>query len=172
MINQDNNLILIKGEDKTSSIVSWRFDNYKPIVYITYKQGKSYTYNAHDVKFLKNPHVVTLDNCIAFKDDSPISGVAYLQFFENYCRVVYKSGYREIVKSARIKVVESALKSSKSKNCFEYLKQLAMIIGLVVDGHNILAKHYEKIDFVRDDSVLAAFLSGKYSHASSSRIRS
>ncbi len=166
MINQDNNLILIKGEDKTSSVISWRFDTRKSVVYITYKQGKSYPYNTHDVKFLKNPKIVTLENRIALKYNSPISGADALQFFENYCRVVYKNGYREIVMSANIKVIESALKSPKSKNCFEYLKQLAIQIGLVVDGHNILAKSYEKIDFVREDSVLAAFLSGKYSSKS------
>ena len=65
--------------------------------------------------------------------------------------------------SARIKVVESALNAPKSKSCFEYFKQLAKQIGLVVAECNILARQYEKIVFVRNDSILAAFLSGKYS---------
>lgn len=38
-MNIDKNLILIKGEDKTASVVSWRFDKYKPVVYITYNNG-------------------------------------------------------------------------------------------------------------------------------------
>lgn len=163
MIDQDNQLILIKGEDKTSSVASWRFDTRRPIIYITYNQGKSYSYNTRDVKFLENPRTVTLGNCVALKDNSPVSRAVRLQFFENYCRIVYKSGYREIVLSARIKIVESALKAPKSKNCFEYLKRLAIHIGLVVGEYNILAKQYNRIDFVREDSVLAAFLSGQYS---------
>ena len=81
MIDFDNNLILVKGEDKTSSVVSWRFDAHKPVVYITYKQGKSYPYNTHDVKFLKNPKVVKLEKRIALKNGSPISGAFSLQFF-------------------------------------------------------------------------------------------
>ena len=45
MLNPDKNLILIKGEDKTDSVLSWRFDKYKPVVYITYSNHKTYPYN-------------------------------------------------------------------------------------------------------------------------------
>ena len=161
-MNIDKNLILIKGEDKTASVASWRFDKYKPVVYITYNNGKSYPYNTADVNFFNNPKVVALKNRIALKNDIPASGAVVLQFFGKYCRIVYKTGYKELVPSVIIKIVESAFQSPKSKSCFDYLKQLAIRIGLVVEGHNILAARYEKIDFVREDSVLAAFLSGKY----------
>ena len=163
MLNPDRNLILIKGEDKTASIESWRFDKYKPVLYITYNNKKTYPYNTADVQFLKNPKIVTLDDCIALKDDTPASGAQSLQYFGQHCRIIYKTGYREIVPSTRVRIVESAFQTPKSRGCFEYLKQLAIRTGLVVEGHNILAKRYEKIGFVREDSILAAFLSGKYS---------
>mgnify|MGYP000012607961 CR=1 FL=1 len=162
MINIDNNLILVKGEDKTTSIESWKFDRYKPVVFITYNNRKDYPYNTADVQFLKDPEIVTLKDRIALKNASPLSGATSLQFFGRYCRIVYKTGYREVVRSTSIRITESAFHSPKSKNCFEYLKQIAIRTGLIVDGHNILAARYEKIDFVRDDSVLAAFLSGEY----------
>ena len=44
-MNIDNNLILIKGEDKTASVTSWRFDHYKPVVFITFNGQKEYPYN-------------------------------------------------------------------------------------------------------------------------------
>ena len=169
MFNPDNSLILIKGEDKTSSIVSWRYDKYRPLVYVTYKQGKEYPYNIRDFKFFKNPCVVQLENCIALKDDIPAAGAVSLQFFEKYCRIVYKSGYRETILSSRIRVVNSAFRSAKSKNCFEYLKRLAVQVGLVVEDKNILATSYERMDFVREDSVLATFLSGNYTDTSDSK---
>ena len=161
-MNIDNNLILIKGEDKTASVTTWRFDKHSPVVFITFSGGKEYPYNTADVKFLKNPRVVELENRIALKNGSPLSAAKQLQFFEQYCRVIFKNGYRELVKSSSIRIVESALHQPNSKNCFEYLKQIAIRTGLVVEGHNILANSYENIDFVREDSVLAAFLSGKY----------
>ncbi len=161
-MNIDKNLILIKGKDKTASVISWCFDKYKPVVYITYNNGKNYPYNTADVHFFKNPNVVLLENRIALKNDIPTSGAVSLQFFDKYCRIIYKTGYKELVPSAIIQIVESALQYPRSQNCFDYLKQLAIRIGLVVDGHNILAARYEKINLIREDSVLAAFLSGKY----------
>lgn len=91
-MNQNHNMILIKGEDKTSSVESWRFDRYRPIVFMKYKGGKEYPYNTADVCFLKEPRIVVLNDQIALKDNAPLSGVASLQFFDEYCRIVYKTG--------------------------------------------------------------------------------
>ena len=44
-MNIDNNLILIKGEDKTASVTSWRFDKHKPVVFITFNGHKEYPYS-------------------------------------------------------------------------------------------------------------------------------
>jgi len=60
-MNIDNNLILIKGEDKTASVTSWRFDLYKPVVFITFNGQKEYPYNTAYVEFLKDPKIVELD---------------------------------------------------------------------------------------------------------------
>lgn len=161
-MNVDNNLILIKGEDKTASVTSWRFDYYKPVVFITFNGQKEYPYNTAYVEFLKNPKIIELEDRIALKGDSPLSGAKQLQFFGRHCRVVYKTGYRELVPSSSVRIVKSAFHVPESRNCFEYLKQIAIRTGLVTKGYNILAHSYEKIKFVREDSVLAAFLSGKY----------
>ena len=91
MLNLDKNLILIKGEDKTDSVLSWRFDKYKPVVYITYSNHKTYPYNSADVRFLKDPKIILLDDRIALRDEIPLSGAVTLQFFGNYCRIVYKT---------------------------------------------------------------------------------
>lgn len=161
-MNVDNNLILIKGEDKTASVSSWRFDSYKAVVFVKFNGSKEYPYNIADVEFLKNPEVVLLEKRIALKNGAPLPGATHLQFFDRYCRIVYKSGYRELIKASNIRVIESALCRPDSKNCFEYLKQIAVGVGLSVDGNNVLASKYEEIEFIREDSVLSAFLRGKY----------
>ena len=68
-MNIDNNLILIKGEDKTASVTSWRFDHYKPVVFITFNGQKEYPYNTAYVEFLKNPKIVELDDRIKLSAD-------------------------------------------------------------------------------------------------------
>ena len=56
-MNIDNNLILIKGEDKTTSVTAWRFDQQKPVVFVTYNGQKEYPYNTAHVEFFKNPQI-------------------------------------------------------------------------------------------------------------------
>lgn len=161
MINFNNNLILVKGEDKTSSILKWEFDN-KNIINITYNNNKEYSYRCSDVKFFKNPKVIKLRSQIVLNNEIPMTGAIELQFFDNYCRVIYFSAFSEIVPSSLVRIVNSAFQSPKSNNCFEYLKQVAKSTGITVNGSNILANKYEKINFVREDSVLATYLSGEY----------
>lgn len=156
-----HNLILVKGEDKTSSIQSWEFDRYKPVVFITFTNGKSYPYNTNDVLFLKNSRDINVSEKIITRKGTVKPGAETLQLFDSYCRIVYKTGYSEICLAKDVKIIDSALNDKKSRNCFNYLKDVAVATGLTVNKHNILAAHYDKIDFIRDDSVMASFLSGK-----------
>ena len=161
-MNIDNNLILIKGEDKTASVTSWRFDQYKPVVFVTFNGQKEYPYNTANVEFLRNPQIVLLEDKIALRDGELLSGAAQLQLFGKYCRIVYKTGYRELASAESIQLLEPAMQSSGSKDCLEYLKQIALETGLILEGRNILADRYEKINFVPENSVLRAFLNGTY----------
>lgn len=159
--NFQNNLIVVKGEDKTASIQSWAFDRYKPVVFISYSNGKSYPYNTNDVLFLKNPKNISVTGKIVLCNGCAKYGAKTVQLFDSYCRIVYETNYSELCFVRDIKIIDSALNDDKSRNCFNYLKDIAVATGLTVDNHNILAARYEKIDFIRDDSVLASFLSGK-----------
>ena len=163
MSSSQCDLILIKGEDKTSSVVSWRYGHYnhKPVVFVTYGNGKRYTYSANDVKFLKDPENIPVMDKVVLYNGLQKYGAEMVQMFDFYCRIVYRTGYSEICIRHNVKIVDSALNDAKSKNCFAYLKSIAVAIGLSVDGHNILASRYDKIDFIREDSVLASFLNGK-----------
>ncbi len=162
MININSNLILVKGEDKTSSILRWRYDKGNGFVCITYTNGREYSYRASDVHFFKDPNAVVIDKEVVLKSGAPLYKVDRLQFFGLYCRVIYKTGYMQLERSKNIRVIRSALDAPESRNCFEYLKQIAIQIGLNIEGRNILASAYEKVDYIREDSVLAAYLSGKY----------
>lgn len=161
MTNFQNNLIVVKGEDKTASIQSWKFDLYKPVVYITYSNGKSYPYNTKDVLFLKKPKNISVTGKIVLCKGCAKYGATTVQLFDTYCRIVYENKYSELCLERDIKIIDSALNDDKSRNCFNYLKDIAVATGLTVNNHNILAVRYEKIDFIRDDSVMASFLSGK-----------
>ncbi|MCL1934101.1 MAG: AAA domain-containing protein [Candidatus Azobacteroides sp.] len=60
-----------------------------------------------------------------------------------------------------VKIIKSALLDNAAKNIFDYLKEIAQEVGLKDEkGGNILSNRYAKIDFVSENSMLSAFLTG------------
>ena len=66
--------------------------------------------------------------------------------------------------------IRSSLKEPKSSDCFAYLKRIAQTDKLRgEDGACILGGRYEKLTFIREDSMLGAFLGGKLPVSSAGR---
>ena len=60
--------------------------------------------------------------------------------------------------------METAFVVKSSCNCLEYLKRIAVAVGLTVEhgrNINILLHNYSKIDFVPQNGIFGAFLNGK-----------
>lgn len=171
MLDINNNLILIKGEDKTQSVNSVLFDQYGS-VQVTFNSGKTYSYKKANVQALKNPKITLLQNRIALRNDIPMSGADMVRFFDEWCRIIYRNGYHELARSSEIRIVESALNNPNSKKCFDYFKQIAIKTGLKVEDHNILASRYEKIGYIRDDSIVSDYLKKEYDNSSEDPVES
>ena len=157
---RNNSLILLKGEDKTQNIQSLTHagDN----IEVTFSNGKTYSYARSNVEVYSEPLLIPADQAIALLDGKPISGMKQAQVFERHVRIMYNSSTYKIFNKNSIQFIRSSLAEQKSKDCFEYLKRLAQECGLRSDqGKPILGKYYDKIDFIREDCVLSAFLSGK-----------
>jgi hypothetical protein len=82
------------------------------------------------------------------------------------CEVAFSNGGTFTYSAGNVQIVESVLNVQKSRDCFEYLKRVADVTGLIVtsdsgEKFNTLASNYAKIDFVRPDCILGAFLGGK-----------
>ncbi len=152
---------MVKGEDKTSSIRSLRSDKYKPIIHISYKGSAiEYPYRKKDVRIFKDPKIVPIVDKLVFESDAEQFNVKEVQFFGKLSRIVFKNGYLKLAKTGDVKIVDSILNVPRASDCLDYLKQIATHVGLVMDGHNILASQYEGMNFVREDSVLAHYLQG------------
>ena len=159
-INVQNNLIVVKGKDKTASILSWKIDDHKPLIHIVYNNGKSYSYKKWDVAFFKDPNDIDVSGRVVLYKGCVKYGVIKVQVFDSMCRLIYKNERSELCSTENIKIIDSALNDQKCRNGFDYLKDIAEASGLIVDDHNILAGHYKKIDYIRSDSVLASYLKG------------
>lgn len=96
-IDPKNYLILIKDEDKTSSVESWEFDDYKPVVLITYNNGKTYPYNANGVRILSEPNNILIRDKIVYCHGKLKKNVVMVQKFDDYARIVYENNCSEVV---------------------------------------------------------------------------
>lgn len=157
-------LILVKGADKTESVSYMRIDDSKWVIWISYG-GKAYPYRMNDVAIYNNPEEIDISESIVLKNGFQCHAVDTLLSFGEYTRIIYKTGAKsEVVKSEYVSVVHSALSDDSIKNRFNYFKAVASKVGLVSeDGTNILASRFDAIQFIREDSILASYLSGKLS---------
>lgn len=159
-MNTDRNLILVKSKDKTADIKSWEYRDGR--IVITFQNGRSFPYGHYNVEFYKDPTIITAKDCAVLKNGIPVSGIVRILHFDKYVRIEYKTGYKETVASSSIQIVHSSLAKPQCKNIFNYLKGIASAVSLKTeDGNNILGNQYNRIDFVREDSALHSFLSGK-----------
>lgn len=85
------------------------------------------------------------------------------------CVIVFKNSDKEYSYNRnKVKIVKTAISEDKANNIFNYLKEIANIVGLKTeDGDNILAKSYQRITFIPEDCILANYLNGTISIGSS-----
>ena len=100
---------------------------------------------------------MTKDFRIFLKGEEATHKVVKYQRIGNRYNVIFNNGKQYTYAAYNVKLIESALQDKKSKECFEYLKDIAGEIGLVnkQNNENILLGNYEKIKFIDKDSMLA-----------------
>jgi hypothetical protein len=75
--------------------------------------------------------------------------------------ITYLNGAAYTYNAKNVQIIRSVLSDDKIEGRFKYLKRIAEIVGLKDEqGNNILSKRYNNIDFISEESLLAAFLTG------------
>lgn len=160
MIDINKNLILVKDKDQTADIARWEYASGQ--ILITYIRGsKTYPFNSGNVYFFKDPKELSPADYRVLKGGQALSSVVRIQQFEQHVRVFYQSGYHETFCRKDIALMPSCLREAAASDRFTYFRELSHVDTLLSkDGQPILGKRYDKIDFVRDDSILSAYLRG------------
>ena len=109
---------------------------------------------------------------IYLKGENKTESVREFKYDGGKYQVTFTDGKTFTYNACNVRIIESALNVPKSRDCFDYLKDIAAAIGLNVEIDkgkvvNILSHNYSKIEFVLPDSMLGAFLCGKLPEAKS-----
>ena len=158
------NMILIKGEIKTSEIMSCRYNEETYKWDVKFNNGKTYSYSYLNVEKLTAPTVLDPNMYRISRDGREFFDIKAICVFrsdyESYWHICFGDGSERDYRQSDLKIVESCLNQSRSANVFEYIKQIAGLSDIRNEetGEKLLAKRFEKISFVADDVALAKYL--------------
>lgn len=151
-----SHLILLKGEDKTEEVSSFKYEKGRPFVIVTFRNGSTFRYSSSHFAVFKGVETALLDGKALLLDDSLRMDAYGIQTFGAYTRVVFTDGSYRTVHSRQIRITDQVV--CKSRDRFQYLCEIAEKIGLMVEGRNILKLNYDKVKEIRSSSVLRDYL--------------
>ncbi len=162
MIDTSENLIIIKGQIKTAEIESCQNNNGNYSIIFRHSSSV-YSYKEENVLCLTHPDKPDPANYqIAIKGRA-LSKIETLSIFksgsESYWHIRFQNGKEYDYKGKDLQITRSCLAETCSKTLFGYLKKVAEVNELKTDdGTKLLAKQYEKINFIADDRAIAVYL--------------
>ncbi|MCI9244426.1 MAG: DUF2726 domain-containing protein [Alistipes sp.] len=163
MLDTSQNLIVINGCIRTAQIESCRYEAPNRYYIVFAGNPKEYVYWVDKVLWLKNPE--SLDPAVyqLAHNGRRLTNIAAIFKFRDYTQtywlVRFENGTEKSYKGSDLQVTGSCLADPASNNSFQYLQQVAAANALSGDdGTALLAKQYDKVRFVSDETVLATYL--------------
>ena len=157
------NMIIAKGKPISSDVISCDFNSTSGKWDITFKNGKTFHYNAQNVTFLKNPISLNPKSYQVRHNGKVFDNMTAIYVFKGngaeYWHICFSAGYEQDYDRSELQINKSVLETGSAKQVFEYLREVAGFISVrTEDDTAILSKQYEKIDFLRDDTAAAVYL--------------
>ena len=161
-MNAKNEMIIIKGEIKTSDVQSCKYNNATNKWDVEFNNGKVYSYGEHNVKMLDNPVELNPNLYKIEKDGREFYDIDKIYKFSDkntsYYHICFKKrGFNGDYCESDLKITESCFNDESSVNIFNYLKQISKFCKMGSEG-DLLYSRYEKIEYVGDDTALAKYL--------------
>ena len=164
MQDLSKSIILLNGELKTLQIAS--ISKLDSSAYrISFKNNqKAYTYSEEKVLWLTNPQWLLPSLCMVYRDGCLQTGIDEIWQFSAgqrlFWRIKYRNGYEGEYSDERVQIIKNCLDEGRSRNTFDYFKQVAGINPLrkEQDKEGILSQIYQKIDFVDDKAAVSCYI--------------
>lgn len=162
-MNTKNNMLIIKGEIKTSEVISCQYNQDTHKWYVKFKNGKLYAYTYSNVEWLKNPESLNLNLYRLSRERRPFFNMTAIYVFKGECEywhICFGDGSERDYRRDDLTIEKSVLSQKQAMSVLAYIKQIAQVSNLRNEetGENLLTKQYEKVNFVGENIVLAKYL--------------
>lgn len=157
-------MVIIKGEIKTSEIMSCGYNRNTKKWDVKFNNGKTYSYAYLNVEKLTDPEVLNPNMYRISREGREFFDVNAIYVFrsgsESYWHICFGDGSERDYRRSELYIIESCLTQSQSSNVFEYIKQIAGLSNIRNEetGEKLLSKWFDKISFVGSDVALAKYL--------------
>ena len=157
-------MVIIKGEIKTSEIMSCVYNRDTQKWDVKFNNGKTYSYAYSNVELLKEPQVLNSEMYRISREGREFFDIRAIYVFrsvyESYWHICFSDGSERDYCQRDLHIVESCLSERQSANVFEYIKQIAGLSNIRNEetGEKLLSKRFDKISFVGSDVALAKYL--------------
>lgn len=157
-------MVIIKGEIKTSEIMSCVYNRNTKKWDVKFNTGKTYSYAYLNVEKLTEPDVLNPNMYRISRDGREFFNIKAIYVFrstyESYWHICFGNGSERDYRRSDLNIIESCLNQGQSSNVFEYIKQIADLSNIRNEetGEKLLYKRFDKISFVGSDVALAKYL--------------
>ncbi len=169
MIDRTKEMIVIKGEIKTSSIKSCVYNSFTKKWNVTFNEEKTYFYDYKNVEKLNSPIEINLNEYRLKNSYGQILGeVIKVYLFSDkagkrkYYHVIFNDGSSEDYRDDEVSLVRSVFNSQRSKDLVDYFRKTIMFIDSKKNEFKgYLIKQYEKVDFGTEETAINLYINGK-----------
>lgn len=157
-------MVIIKGEIKTSEIMSCVYNGNTKKWDVKFNSGKTYSYAYLNVEKLADPVVLNPNIYRISRAGREFFDITGISVFRNahgsYWHICFGDGSERDYHQNDLHIVESCLCQGQSAHVFDYIKQIAGLSDIRNEetGERLLAKRFEKISFIGHDAALAKYL--------------
>lgn len=160
-MDEENNLIIIKGKDQTRNVSSYERTNHS--VQVTYENSpQPYHYRNDDVVILQHRKTfVITDQMAVFHDGYPFFHVTRVQDFGAMVKVHFANGSSKVYDRKHIRIKHNGVQSPNSRRTMEYWRALSKLVKPEGDWGQpeaFLTREFAKLSYVHPDSVLSHYL--------------
>lgn len=158
------NMIIIKGEIKTSEIMSCQYNKDIKKWNVKFNNGRIYSYGHFNVEKLENPDKLNPNMYRISREGREFFDITAIYVFKSvnnsYWHICFGNGSERDYCQSDLNIVESCLTKKQSANVLEYIKQIAALSNIrnKETGEKLLAKRFEKLSFIGNDVALAKYL--------------
>ena len=149
-------LIILKGEDRTSDVLSFKPQGNK--IDITFKGLKSYSYSRHNVIIEQALKVLEITSQMVFHKNEILNDVKQMVYFLKKIKVIFQSHEPQIYDAKDIFVTSNCLENDRAKDILQYWKAIAVHTKTDQDQDSFLTREYERLTNVASNSVLGCYL--------------